>query len=928
MSATELNVSATADLAKPRPSVVATTCPYCGVGCGIDVAVKYEGREHKALLSHLSGSREHPANFGRLCVKGSKLLATNSNSGRLASPKINGKTSDWPTAINKVAHTFNDIIAKHGPDAVAFYVSGQLLTEDYYVANKLMKGYIGSANIDTNSRLCMSSAVAAYKRAFGADAVPCCYDDLELCDLLVLVGSNAAWTHPVLFQRIERAKQQNPELKVVLIDPRITATSELADIHLAIKPGSDVALFNGLLNYLAANQGLAQDYINNFTEGFSAALAHSQAWSIAKVAQVCDIDPYSLTTFYQAFAQSDKVVTAYTMGVNQSTRGVDKANAIINCHLASGKLGREGCGPFSLTGQPNAMGGREVGGLANMLACHMDLDNPQHRDIVQTYWQSPTIARHAGLKAVDLFEQIHKGKVKAVWIMATNPAVSMPNRDKIVAALQQCELVVVSDCVANNDTIDLAHVVLPATTWSEKDGTVTNSERRISRQRGVLEPFAEAKHDWQIICEVAKAMGFSQGFEFDHPYQIFNEYAGLSAAHNNGQRDLDLSALSQLSQQQYQRLSPVQWPVNQANPQGSKRLFTDGRFYTPSGKAQFVALTYHAPEQLTTQAFPFVLNSGRLRDQWHTMTRTGKTAELCAHISQPYVAMHSRDAQALNLCDGQLVRLSSQPSLAQPGVILALKIDDKQRPGELFAPMHWQSQNSSHAAIGSLFTDANDALSGQPELKHAAVAVQPVSYALQGELFIKHQPALTLLRQCFEYFVLSPFAEGYKVSFATDNTVAAIRYQLQLNLPRYDEWVSAQSDVLQSGYAFCDGRLSLALFAASTATAIDDSWLSHLLQQQQLTADQLNALLAGIPDAAFNGGPIVCSCFKVGKNTINQAIAGGCATVEALGQTLQCGTNCGSCKSELSQMLKQHSADSTDASKPRDRLDVKNIELV
>ena len=773
----------------------------------------------------------------------------------------------------------------------------------------------------------MSSAVTAYKRAFGADAVPCCYEDLELCDLLVLVGSNAAWTHPVLFQRIERAKQQNPELKVMLVDPRVTATSELADLHLAIKPGTDVALFNGLLNYLAANQGLDQHYIEGFTEGFSAALDHSQAWSLAKVAQVCDIDPHSLTMFYQAFTQSAKVVTAYTMGVNQSTRGVDKANAIINCHLASGKLGREGCGPFSLTGQPNAMGGREVGGLANMLACHMDLDNPQHRDIVQNYWQSPTIATQAGLKAVDLFEQIHQGKVKAVWIMATNPAVSMPNRDKVVAALQKCELVVVSDCVANNDTIDLAHVVLPATSWSEKDGTVTNSERRISRQRGILEPFVEAKHDWQIICEVAKAMGFSEGFGFEQPYEIFNEYAGLTAAHNKGQRDLDLSALSQLSQQQYQRLTPVQWPVNQANPQGSKRLFTDGRFFTRSGKAQFIALTYHPAQQLTSTEFPYVLNSGRIRDQWHTMTRTGKTAELCAHISQPYVAMHSRDAQALNLSDGQLVTLSSQHSAAQPAVIMALKIDDKQRPGELFTPMHWHSQNSSHAAIGSLFTDANDALSGQPELKHGAVALQPAGFSLQGEMFVRHQPALALLRQCFDYFVLSPFEQGYKVSFASNTTLAAIKYQLQLNLPRYDEWISAHGTQQQSCYAQCDGKLSLVLFAAEKSPAIDDSWISHLLQQTQLTGEQLNALLAGIPDAAFNNGPLVCSCFKVGKNTINRAIAAGCASVEDLGRTLQCGTNCGSCKSELSQMLKQHSTPSTDAIKPRDRLEVKNIEL-
>ncbi|KXI30682.1 nitrate reductase [Paraglaciecola hydrolytica] len=909
MPISEPTVTSINGLAKPQASLVSTTCPYCGVGCGIDVVVKQGEQAEKPgslQLSQLSGSSDHPANFGRLCVKGSKLLETNSNVGRLANPKIMGKNADWPSAINKVATTFSDIIAKHGPDAVAFYVSGQLLTEDYYVANKLMKGYIGSANIDTNSRLCMSSAVAAYKRAFGADAVPCCYEDLELCDVLVLVGSNAAWTHPVLFQRIERAKQRNPELKVISIDPRITATSELADLHLAIKPGTDVALFNGLLAYLAANNGLDQNYITQFTQGFEQALSQSQQWTISNVAELCDIETQELKTFYQTFCQADKAVTAYTMGVNQSTRGVDKANAIINCHLASGKLGREGCGPFSLTGQPNAMGGREVGGLANMLASHMDLDNPIHRDIVQNYWQSPTIANKAGFKAVDLFDEINKGKVKAVWIMATNPVVSMPNRDKIINALKKCELVVVSDCVASNDTIELAHVVLPATGWSEKDGTVTNSERRISRQRGILEPYGESKHDWQILCEVANAMGFAQGFNYSQVDEIFREYAGLSGAQNNGQRDLDLSALATLTVQQYQRLSPLQWPVNQQNPQGTKRLFTDGRFYTQSGKAQFIPLTYHAPEQLTTVDYPFVLNSGRIRDQWHTMTRTGKTAELTSHISKPYVAMHPQDATRLSLQEGALIKLSASHSNEQSAVVLMVTIDDKQRKGELFAPMHWSAMNSSHGAITSLFTDANDKISGQPELKHAAVALEPVNFNLQGELFIKHLPSMTVLRQCFEFFVISPFAQGHKVSFATNNSIAAIKYDLQLNLPRYDEWVSALNPHQESFNARSDGNFSLALFAAKQSPGIDDSWISHLMEQVELKPEELNALLAGVPDAAFSAGPLVCSCFKVGKNTINEAIAGGCSSVEELGLSLKCGTNCGSCKSELSQMIKQH----------------------
>jgi len=890
--------------------LVSSTCPYCGVGCGVDISVEYlEASLSKlpiARLSAISGTKEHPANFGRLCVKGSKLLETNGTVGRMEEPKIAGKSVSWPVAIAKVADTFSDIIAKHGPQAVAFYVSGQLLTEDYYVANKLMKGYIGSANIDTNSRLCMSSAVTAYKRAFGADAVPCCYEDLELTDLLVLVGSNAAWTHPVLYQRIERAKKQNPALKVVIIDPRITASSELADLHLAIKPGSDVALFNGLLAYLAANKGLDQAYISNFTEGFESALALSEPWTPSQVARECDISPTKLRQFYQLFMQQDKVVTAYSMGVNQSTSGVDKANAIINCHLATGKLGREGCGPFSLTGQPNAMGGREVGGLANMLACHMDLENPQHTQLVQDYWQSPKIARSAGLKAVDLFDKIHDGSIKAVWIMATNPVVSMPNRDKIIAALKKCELVVVSDCVANNDTLELADVCLPATGWSEKNGTVTNSERRISRQRGVLPPFAESKHDWQIICDVAKAMGFTQGFTYQSAYEIFSEYAGLSAEQNNGSRALDLTALSQLSAQQYEQLRPIQWPVTAAKPAGTARLFTDGHFYTKSGKAQFIALELKKPQQQTSENFPFVLNSGRIRDQWHTMTRTGNSSELTAHISEPKLALHPADAAHLDLEQHDLVKLSASHTTEKSQVVLRVNLDDKQRRGELFAPIHWSGVNASHGTIAALYTDANDELSGQPELKHAAVCMTKVKFVCQGQLFIKHPLQATVLRACFDYFVATPLTQGQLINFASNQSATQIKQLLQAYLPRYDEWMAAQVDQQENIYALSDGKFSLALFISSAHAEMDENWISQLFAQEALNEDSINALLSGQAAENFNTGPLVCSCFKVGENTIKQAIVAGCQTVDALGEKLKCGTNCGSCKAELSQLLKQH----------------------
>jgi len=882
--------------------MLSTTCPYCGVGCGVEVQISADKK-----LTDLKGSSDHPANFGRLCVKGNKLLETNSASGRLLSPMIAGKKASWDEAIEQVASQFNQIIAQHGPDSVAFYVSGQLLTEDYYVANKLMKGYIGSANIDTNSRLCMSSAVAAYKRAFGADAVPCCYEDLEQTELLILVGSNAAWTHPVLFQRIERAKKLNPDMQVVTIDPRKTATSELADLHLAIKPGTDVVLFNGLLAYLASHDALNTNYITANTQGFEQVLSHCELWTLSKVALQCDISEQVLLSFYQLFAQTDKVVTAYCMGVNQSSSGTDKANSIINSHLATGKIGREGCGPFSLTGQPNAMGGREVGGLANMLACHMDIDNPQHRQTVQSYWQSPTIATEQGLKAVDLFDNINSGKVKAVWIIATNPMVSMPNRQKIAEALKKCELVVVSDCVAKNDTLDFAHIALPATGWSEKDGTVTNSERRISRQRGLLPASGEAKHDWQIICDVAKAMGFAKGFNFDSPSQIFAEYTGLTQADNHGSRDLDLSSLCDLTETQYNRLKPVQWPVNQSAPYGTKRLFTDGQFYTKSGKAQFVLTKFSAPEQQTNSDFPFVLNSGRVRDQWHTMTRTGKTSELTSHVSRPYLAMHSKDAASLDLKHDDLVSLSAEHVVAEtPPVLLPVVIDDNQRCGEVFAPIHWSASNASSANITMLYTDANDKLSGQPELKHAAIKLQKVNYQHYGQLFIQQDLNVELLRQYFDYFVTCPVEKGQRVFFATDQEPANIKHDLQLQLPLYDEWINTAGPHLNSTCAMRQDVMSLVMFISPNNMEVDASWINSLLNSENVTAEQLHGVLNQQPDEQFTQGKLVCSCFKVGENSIVDAIKSGCDSVDSLGRTLQCGTNCGSCKSELSQMVKQH----------------------
>ncbi|RUV82523.1 nitrate reductase, partial [Mesorhizobium sp. M5C.F.Ca.IN.020.14.1.1] len=512
---------------------VRTTCPYCGVGCGVLAKVTADGE------ITVRGDPDHPANFGRLCSKGSALAETIDLDGRLLYPEIHGRRTGWDEALDLVASTFSQTIAEHGPDAVAFYVSGQLLTEDYYVANKLMKGFIGSANIDTNSRLCMASSVAGHRRAFGADTVPGSYEDLELADLIVLVGSNLGWCHPVLYQRVAAAREKRPEMKVALIDPRRTMTAGIADMHLAIAADGDVALFTGLLAYLGKNDALDRAYIAAHTTGFEGAIAASSL-DLAGIAAATGLGEDELVRFYSLFAATAKTVTVYSQGVNQSSSGTDKVNAIINCHLATGRIGKPGTGPFSVTGQPNAMGGREVGGLANMLAAHMEIENPEHRSRVQRFWSAPAIAEKPGLKAVEMFQAVADGRIRALWIMATNPVDSMPDADAVEAAIKACPFVVVSDVLAMTDTVRHAHVRLPAAAWGEKDGSVTNSERRISRQRAFLPVPGEARADWWIIAEVAKRMGIAEAFSYASPAAIFAEHAALSAFENHGARDFDI----------------------------------------------------------------------------------------------------------------------------------------------------------------------------------------------------------------------------------------------------------------------------------------------------------------------------------------------------------------------------------------------------
>src|ERR1700677_999956 len=535
----------------PKLRATRTTCPYCGVGCGVLATPDDRGG------AAVSGDPEHPANFGRLCSKGSALGETLGLEGRLLYPMIRCSKGvmervAWTDALDHVAHRFAHIIARDGPGAVAFYLSGQMLTEDYYAANKLMKGFIGSANVDTNSRLCMASSVAGHRRAFGADTVPGCYEDLDEADLLVLVGSNAAWCHPVLFQRM-LANKQRRGARIVVIDPRRTDTAEDADLFLGLKPGADTALFSGLLVQLADSGALDHDYIERHTGGFEETLARAQgmAGSTAATALATGLSESDVAAFFKMFAETPRVVTLYSQGVNQSAQGTDKVNAIINCHLATGRIGKTGASPFSLTGQPNAMGGREVGGLANQLAAHMAF-TPPDIDRVRRFWKAPRIATHEGLKAVQMFEAIGRGEIKALWVMGTNPAVSLPDADAARSALKKLELFVISENVLSNDTVAAgAHVLPPAQAWGEKSGTVTNSERRISRQRAFLEPPGEDKPDWWIVSEVAKRLGLDAVFPFTSAAEVSREHAALSAFENSGSRDFDIGALTALSDEAF-----------------------------------------------------------------------------------------------------------------------------------------------------------------------------------------------------------------------------------------------------------------------------------------------------------------------------------------------------------------------------------------
>ncbi|MFZ2726990.1 MAG: molybdopterin-dependent oxidoreductase [Methylococcaceae bacterium] len=874
-------------------TTILTTCPYCGVGCGIQAQVNQQQR----TLS-ISGDKSHPANFGRLCSKGSALGETVDLQGRLLEPRIAGRNTSWDEALDLVARKFSQIIEQYGKNAVAIYGSGQLLTEDYYVANKFIKGFIGTANMDTNSRLCMSSSVAGHKRAFGADIVPCCYEDLELASMMVLIGSNAAWCHPVSFQRIRAAKQANPDLKIVVIDPRQTSSCDIADLHLPLASGTDGFLFNGLLCYLQDKGLLNQAYIDKHTEGFEQALATAKANSpsIEQVAKHCGLSASDVQCFYEWFAENEKVLSLYSQGINQSSSGTDKVNAIINCHLATARIGKAGMGPFSLTGQPNAMGGREVGGLAHQLAAHTDFSNPDDIDRVARFWGSDSIAQTGGLPAVALFDAILDGTIKAVWIMGTNPVVSLPNADKVKRALQACEFVVVSDCIAQTDTTALAHVLLPAQGWSEKNGTVTNSERRISRQRALFAPAGQAKADWWIISQVAKRMGFEQAFAYQHPAEIFREHAALSGFENNGSRDFDLSALSDISIEQYDAFTPTQWPINATYPNGRARFFDDNHFFTASGKAQFLAITPRLPVNAPSETYPLILNTGRLRDQWHTMTRTALSARLNNHKPEPFVEIHPLDAQSYGLSDNSLALIENQW-----GKMLArVQISQGQRQGNVFVPMHWTAQYASQGRMGALVNAEIDPISKQPESKHTPVKISAYAPVWQGFILTRDD---NLAIDTIDYWVKSKNEHCYRYELAGNNSFESIRdfFANTDNSQDYRDDSHGQYRAAQ----FINNKLQSVLFISTQDNLPSRSWLLSLFAQDEINITERKFLLTGkAPVGVVDVGAIVCACFNVGMKTIQTAIKEqGLKNYQEVGVCLKAGTNCGSCIPEIKALL-------------------------
>ena len=890
--------------------ITASTCCYCGVGCGVLI----EHDDEKIL--GVQGDPEHPANFGKLCSKGSTLHLTGDLDARALYPELRlGKglaraRADWDSALDHAANVFAETIREHGPDSVAFYISGQLLTEDYYAFNKLARALVGTNNIDSNSRLCMSSAVVGYKRSLGADAPPCNYEDIEQSDCLLIAGSNMAFAHPVLFRRLEEAKAKRPDMQIIVVDPRRTDTCDLADLHLPIIPGSDVALFHGILHILMWEGWIDRAYIDAHTEGFDELKTLVHDYSPQMVSELCGISQESLQQCARMIGSAPSFLSLWCMGLNQSSSGSAKNSALINLHLATGQIGKPGAGPFSLTGQPNAMGGRETGSLSNLLPGHRDAANAEHRAEVAQHWGVDALPHSTGLTAIELFEAVRVGKIKALWIACTNPAQSLPDQNKVHEALAACPFVVVQEAFFTTETCHYADLLLPAASWGEKEGTVTNSERRVSHVRRAVPAPAEARPDWAITSDFARRLekllrpGLPSLFDFASPEGLFEEYKHLTA-----KRDLDLSGLSYAI---LDNQGPQQWPFPAGATQGTARLYGDGRFPTASARAQFHADPYRAPKEKRETRYSLTLNTGRLRDQWHGMSRTGTAARLFGHVEDAVLSLHPDELRRRRLQSGDLVKVRSR----RGSLIVPVQADDSVRSGQAYLPMHWGNRFLKGLGTNVLTQPAFDPLSKQPELKHAGVEVEKVElpwtfFALvEGEVQTRFQ-ALRPLFEDFAYANLTLTGRERPALLIRAACALAPEPELLAQIDRllglHEGPVLAYDDprkAVGKRVRIEEGRIVSLRLAGET---IARDWLKSLWSEGQADADLRRWLLAPVstPPGAASGkkaGKTLCNCLNVSEAAVCAAIGRG-LDLDGLKQELKCGTSCGSCVPEIKRLL-------------------------
>jgi assimilatory nitrate reductase catalytic subunit len=896
-----------------------STCCYCGVGCGVVIS-----SQNDAIIS-VKGDPDHPANFGRLCTKGSTLHLSAKMDNRALYPEMRlSREADrmrvsWDASLDYLAEQFAETIAKHGPDSVAFYISGQLLTEDYYVFNKLAKGLIGTNNVDTNSRLCMSSAVAGYKATLGSDAPPACYDDIDHTDCLFIAGSNTAFAHPIIYRRIEDAKAKNPNLKIIVVDPRKTDTAQAADLHLAILPGTDVALFNGLLHVMLWEGLLDMAYISAHTNGFDALKETVREYTPKMVADICGVSEKDIIQAAKWFGKGP-TLSMYCMGLNQSIHGTDKNAALINLHLATGQIGKPGAGPFSLTGQPNAMGGREVGGMANLLSAHRDLANPEHRAEIAKFWGVSDVPETPGKTAVEMFDAVKNGEIKAIWIACTNPAHSMPDLNNVLEALNHAELVVVQDAFNNTDTCKYADVLLPASTWGEKEGTVTNSERRITRVNPAIAPPAEARHDWAIMVDFAqrlekKLAKKSNLFSFESTESIFNEHRESTRG-----RDLDITGLS------YEILvknGPQQWPYKSGHEQGTARLYKDGVFQKPDGKAQFINATYKPQADKTDARHPLHLLTGRLRDQWHGMSRTGNVAQLFNHAEEPVIHISADDMTRRNLKNGDIVKVSNK----RGSLVLPAQMSDEVQPAQTFIAMHWGSQFMHGLGVNALMPPNFDKTSKQPELKHTAIKLEKLDLPWRMTIMRSCQDLAllekvrTLMAQ-FSYASCGLFGRetesnkaGLLILRAAHETAPALEL-----VEKIDEILGMTEDSPCLNYNDTKRGISKRILVENINSKAEvtgvrlmgetlaSEWLKEVMTTGAFT-DELRrwalAPLSAPPTGKMGRGKVVCNCLDISQNEIVENIALG-ADMITLQNKLKCGTECGSCVPELKKLVQMH----------------------